>query len=283
MGMTYKQRLFVAAYLGDAKGNAVEAARIAGYAWPDKVGSQLLGKTRIRAAIAAQLDRAAMKADEVLARLSEIAGASFRDFLEIKPDGTWKTDLNRARRRGKLGLIKRIKSRREIRESVTVEINDLELLDPLTALALLAKYHGLMAADQESGFDLRDIVEDAEKAAQECRADRKLEEVAADLLGCTEQTAGLSYHLRAAMNDPASLMAQLPGGDTVAQALVKAMIRAGMKGDIQALRLIMERLEGKPAPVEPNSSSVLEALAESDRLAAEFDDEQFNEEFQNDE
>ena len=48
--MTPRQQRFVNEYLIDT--NATQAAARAGYKWPDKVGSQLLGKTRIREAIA---------------------------------------------------------------------------------------------------------------------------------------------------------------------------------------------------------------------------------------
>lgn len=40
--MTEKQRRFVEAYMGDAAGNATEAARLAGYAHPNTQGPRLL-------------------------------------------------------------------------------------------------------------------------------------------------------------------------------------------------------------------------------------------------
>jgi len=46
--LSYKQVLFCIKY----SGNATEAAKYAGYKWPDKVGSQLLGKDRINECIA---------------------------------------------------------------------------------------------------------------------------------------------------------------------------------------------------------------------------------------
>ncbi len=48
--MNLRQQRFIDEYLADP--NATQAATKAGYKWPDKVGSQLLGKTRIREAIA---------------------------------------------------------------------------------------------------------------------------------------------------------------------------------------------------------------------------------------
>ena len=40
--LTERQRAFIEAYLGDARGNASEAARVVGYRWPSKVGPELV-------------------------------------------------------------------------------------------------------------------------------------------------------------------------------------------------------------------------------------------------
>lgn len=40
--ITERQRAFIEAYLGDARGNASEAARVVGYKWPSKVGPALV-------------------------------------------------------------------------------------------------------------------------------------------------------------------------------------------------------------------------------------------------
>lgn len=46
-----KRRRFVEAYLGEAKGNSTEAARIAGYKHPNVEGSRLLAQASVRAAV----------------------------------------------------------------------------------------------------------------------------------------------------------------------------------------------------------------------------------------
>ena len=50
-----KQRVFVSAYLGEANRNATEAARIAGYAHPNKQGPALLVNLGVREAIDEQI------------------------------------------------------------------------------------------------------------------------------------------------------------------------------------------------------------------------------------
>jgi hypothetical protein len=54
-GLTPKQAVFVAAYLGEANRNATEAARIAGYANPGQRGHELVKKREIQDAINDQL------------------------------------------------------------------------------------------------------------------------------------------------------------------------------------------------------------------------------------
>jgi hypothetical protein len=133
-GLTYRQRLFVCAYLGTAAGNATEAARAAGYAQPHSQGPRLLANVGIRAAIAAKLAGAALAAEEVLARLSDMASADLADFLAISPKGH-RVDLAKARRAGKTHLIKKLSP---TRYGLAIELHDAR-----GALELLGKYHGL--------------------------------------------------------------------------------------------------------------------------------------------
>jgi len=53
VGLTEKQRRFVLAYVGEAMGNATEAARVAGYAHPNQQGSETLAKHGVQAALSA--------------------------------------------------------------------------------------------------------------------------------------------------------------------------------------------------------------------------------------
>jgi phage terminase small subunit len=133
--LTYKQRLFVEAYLGEAGGNATEAARLAGYAWPKKVAERLVGKSGIRAAIDARLDEAALTANQVLARLSDIATGDLGDFLTIDDAGAWSIDMRKAKRAGRTHLIKKIKA--------SPTGTEIELHSPLDALDKLGKYRRL--------------------------------------------------------------------------------------------------------------------------------------------
>lgn len=75
--LTHKQKLFALAYLGEANGNATEAARLAGYRGNDvtlrSVGRENLTKPHISKLIEAQLSEAAMSGLDILRRLTAIA------------------------------------------------------------------------------------------------------------------------------------------------------------------------------------------------------------------
>lgn len=89
--LTAKQARFVEEYLIDL--NAAAAARRAGYSvkMADRIGFQLLEKTRIQAAIqAAQLARSArtgITADRVIAEIAKVAFADPRNVMTWGPGG----------------------------------------------------------------------------------------------------------------------------------------------------------------------------------------------------
>jgi phage terminase small subunit len=75
--LTAKQRLFIEAYIGEANGNATQAARIAGYTGTDNTvaqrGFELVRNSKIQPFISQRVTEAAMSATEVLHGLSLIA------------------------------------------------------------------------------------------------------------------------------------------------------------------------------------------------------------------
>lgn len=127
--LTVKQKLFVEHYL--ATRNGVEAARLAGYSGNDAtlrtVAWENLTKPDIRTEIEARLRPFILSANQVLAELSEVAFADWREFIEIVTD--------------KLGN--------------TVDVK-LRLNDKLKALELVGKYHKLFTDKVEfaAGEDL---------------------------------------------------------------------------------------------------------------------------------
>ena len=138
--LTDKQQAFVNHYLACL--NASEAARRAGY--PNRsayaIGWENLRKPEIRAAIDAALADAAMPVSEVLARLTDQARASMEEFVTVRSRGAH-LDLKAAKERGVLHLVRKYT---KTKQGTTVELYDAQ-----AALALLAKYHGLLVDRQE--------------------------------------------------------------------------------------------------------------------------------------
>jgi phage terminase small subunit len=155
--LTDKQRLFVYFYLGDSNRNATDAARRAGYGAPNTAGPRLLVNVRIRSAVAKEVVEAGLAAHEILARLAEQATASMDDFVTMatpvaqdrggqtvhfldeqgSPIAEPMLDLAKARRRGKLHLIKKL--------TPTRQGLGIELYSAQDALVRLGMYHALWA------------------------------------------------------------------------------------------------------------------------------------------
>jgi phage terminase small subunit len=141
-GLTAKQEAFVEAYL-DCGFNSSEAARRAKYTGKANViGPRLLAQVSIKAAIRQAMEQRAMPSYEVLARIADQARSTMEDFLNDAGD----IDLNRARERGKLHLVKT--------RAVTKEGERIELYSAQSALELLAKHHGLLTDNIAISGDL---------------------------------------------------------------------------------------------------------------------------------
>lgn len=134
---------FIEAYLVTWVG--AEAARIAGYAWPEKAATRLMKDARVQAAITARLDEVAMPANEVLARLAQQARVNMGDFIDVVDcvdpktgaryrDIAIKWDVVKS-----YGyLVKKISYSRQGKPQI-------ELVDNQKALELLGKKHKLFA------------------------------------------------------------------------------------------------------------------------------------------
>jgi hypothetical protein len=137
-GLTTKQRLFIEHFLGAARGNATEAARLAGYKGNDntlsQMGAKLVRNGKIAAFISNRVTEAAMPANEVLESLSEIARAPWQQFTKVRYD-----------------------SDGEIVGATLL------LKDKIRALELLGKHHRLF----DRAGEATDLLTDAKKAVAE--------------------------------------------------------------------------------------------------------------------
>jgi len=140
-----RRRVFVEEYL--RSWNATEAAEIAGFAHPRQAGSRLLSYVDIRAEIKQRIDEKAMKADEVLRRLSDMARGDLGDFMDIE-SMSFDISLQKAKELGLTHLIKKVKQRTittldKSGEETETNTQEIELYSALEALQTMGKYHGL--------------------------------------------------------------------------------------------------------------------------------------------
>jgi hypothetical protein len=156
-----KQQRFVDAYLGEAKGNATEAARLAGYKETRREslaqqGSRLYRNVEIQAAIRARVSELAMTAEEVLAGLAEIARGDMGLFVEGDHKGNPRIRLDAVENpeTGELGrpntrLVKRLTVKERSGDWGSEEEVSLELYSRQEALVQLGRYHGLFVDKTE--------------------------------------------------------------------------------------------------------------------------------------
>ena len=145
--------MFVEAYIGEANGNGAEAARIAGYGAPKEAASRLLTYVNIRSAVERRVSCAAMSANEVLARIAEIATSDLGEFLSIGKESCH-VQIKRGQR---TRLIKKLKRTKTTKDEIETETTDIEVRDPFPALVKLGEYHGLWNRDQSPPLELKEF------------------------------------------------------------------------------------------------------------------------------
>ena len=126
--LTLKQQKFIAAYLGEANGNATEAARMAGYKSPHPEGCRLLHNATIASRVAEQVAKYTATADDVLNELRDVAMADWRDYVEVL---SWD------------------------REGKPLKVR-MDLTNKVKALELLGKYHQVFIERQQVDVNIRD-------------------------------------------------------------------------------------------------------------------------------
>jgi hypothetical protein len=134
--LCYRQRLFVESYLGESSESAADAARRAGYQRPEKLGPRLAEKSEVRAAINAGVATAAMAANEVLARVADVASSDLLGFSRVDEKGGCKVNLKLVKQLGLGHLIKRLRINKD-------GTQDIELEPRVPALVKLGEHYKL--------------------------------------------------------------------------------------------------------------------------------------------
>ena len=145
--LTARQQLFIDNYL--KTWNATESARRARYKGDDaslaSVGSENLRKPQILAAIEKRLKASHLSADQVLARMAEMANVNVADFLA--DDGS--VDLEKLKARGY--LVKKYKAKQYVEgkgdDAKLANVEEFEVYDAQNALVNIGKHLKLFGAD----------------------------------------------------------------------------------------------------------------------------------------
>ena len=136
MALTYKQRAFVEHFLGEAQWNATEAARRAGYAYPNVEGCRLLVNANVKVHIINRLHAMGASAEALMGRWLTRIEADISPF--VSRDGL---DVEGLKEAG-LGFL--IKGVRETKDATTILLRD-----PDVAEDRLAKHLGMFTEKRE--------------------------------------------------------------------------------------------------------------------------------------
>ena len=163
--LNYRQRVFVAYYLGESSGSAADAARKAGYRWPETQGPRLLKNTGNSRSRRARVETAAISADEVLARLADTATSDLMDFIAVDCKGNWKVNLKRIKRLGLGHLVKRLRKNKD-------GSSDIELEPRANALIKLGEHHNLFKGETQPPLTLVELAKSLEDDDEDMPGER---------------------------------------------------------------------------------------------------------------
>lgn len=158
--LTGKQELFCLAYTGEARFNATEAARIAGYEGDDhslrSVGHENLTKldikNRIKELTEQRFKDAGYQVDRVIKEIMDIAFVDIEDFVKWDIDGNPQVKFDPGEQ--STNAISELSTHRMVgkEKDVTAHVTKIKLHDKKWALEMLSKLLGM-----DSGKEINDI------------------------------------------------------------------------------------------------------------------------------
>ena len=163
---SYRQRLFVEHDLGESSESPVDAARRAGYRWPEKLGPRLVKKGGVQAAIDARVATAAMTSNEVLARLADVATVDMLDFIDVGRDGRVKVDLKLVKRLGLGHLFKRLRINKD-------GTQDIELEPKVPALVKFGEHYKLWKGEKQPEVTLVELAKGLRERYEQLRSKKR--------------------------------------------------------------------------------------------------------------
>jgi hypothetical protein len=139
-GLTLKQTLFVEAYLGEAHGNGVAAARVAGYTGTPntlaRTAWELLRQPKISLRIRARVEEITGDTTAILQALWAVASAPTAHFMVVTREEQYDADGDKVRDM-------------QIRQDYSAKVR---------ALELLMRYHGMFAAKPPADVTVKALI-----------------------------------------------------------------------------------------------------------------------------
>lgn len=179
MALSGKQLKWAEAYLGEAKFNKTEAARIAGYKGDDKslanIGYQNYRKLEIKEYIDQRLSEAVMSADETLQHLSDIARPPVTHFDFFVPEVAMIADKNG----GEVEVIRTAINAEMVKQyghliktiSFTNAGPKIEFYSRMDALQLIGKHYSLFEQKEQQPQETIQYTPDQWREEQQRRRD----------------------------------------------------------------------------------------------------------------
>ncbi len=148
------------------------------------------------------METVAIAANEVLARIADVATSDLLNFIEIDPEGGWKVDLKLVKRLGLGHLIKRLRKNKD-------GTQDIELEARLPALVKLGERYNLWKGEAQSQLTLVELAKGLREQDDQLQSEERDDKTAESLSG--PRLESLTYFLAGVMVfqqfDDVSLMA----------------------------------------------------------------------------
>jgi hypothetical protein len=132
----------------------------------------------VRAAIETRVETAALAANEVLARVADLASADLTEFIDVNSPGICKVDLKLVKQRGLGHVIRRLR----IKKDGTTEI---EIEAKLPALVKLGEYYKLWKGEAEQQITMVDVAKELEARYEKLQEDRENGNTSGEMPGPT--------------------------------------------------------------------------------------------------
>lgn len=176
--LTRKQRLFLTYLFGRAKGNAAEAARLAGYS-PDyakDIAYQNSTKLYLSERIEARANAIEMSEKEAQGILAAIGRGSLEDFITLDDEGSPYHDFLKAQERDAFANLKKLKTKKtklykaDSEDVEEVTETEIELHDPIRAVTTLGRWKGWERKPGENPEEIA-LVNSFREKAEEIQAE----------------------------------------------------------------------------------------------------------------